>query len=112
MDVFAASAIVSEISYKPGWEIWSDAYGDHLLVKVRARVQDSRAAEIREIVLTQDLAIDARLLAVLDEPALVDHVFGRLLEIERHEAQEWYRYRGVLVNDPHGPCPGVHKGLQ
>lgn len=37
-----------------------------------------------------------------DKEALLAFIFDRLIVAERHETQEWFRYEGKPVYDPHG----------
>lgn len=111
---------VAKMSYKPGWTLevveplsYLDAleryarggflgsFGSVLVVRFEARdsVHPERTTPIA--IGAQDV-IPAYFAEMRDAEAFRDWVHSILHDkIERHETDEWFRYNGELVNDPH-----------
>lgn len=117
------SKALSKIRYKPNWSFSCSASPSVGAVSVTAtmRVKDStrqlpagvvdihpafRAQEMvgagQDIEVSNIMSIAWQVLHGMDEATLVSYIFDYLIMgMERHEAQEWYRFDGVVVRDPH-----------
>lgn len=87
---------LARYSYKPGWSVeLSDDLGVAEMV-VRYTTTDSRNPQ-------QPIGLKAHrtLPGTSDPDELARHVLEGLVDVERHEALEWFRRDGVLFDDPH-----------
>lgn len=97
---------VSEITYKPGWTfdlIRHFPYDDRdlAIVRITAKVPDVRdptvSAEIGQVAYIYDYIVDR------PDPkdAFMEWVFSAVLQLEKHEVNEWFRVRGAPLHEPH-----------
>ena len=103
MTIDEANEIVAALTYKPGWEIELVGGGvAGLALRLAMQAPDSTTTEHRPIAVRgDDVPLDPHNLQLFDEKRFVDWVFNQIMRLERHEAQEWFRLRGELVDDPH-----------
>lgn len=82
---------------------WADRIA--LVLKLTAWVEDSRGGGTY-VEVTSLLVLDGWRLDV-EEPerrrVFREMLHGQLQSLELHELDEWFRYDGELVNDPHAP---------
>lgn len=98
LSVEGVAAILARVTYRPGWEFSADGVAGRVRVRMVGTVDNARAAG------RMDFGIDAwpPVDAFNDEPAFLQWLLGRLVEHEVHEAREWLRCDGAIVDDPHG----------
>lgn len=89
--------ILSNISYRPNWE-FSLIEGDPEGPKLRILATVENSYQPGKML---DLGISTYIPPCRDEQAFLDFLAYRLGRVEIHEAREWLRYKGELVDDPH-----------
>lgn len=107
-DTISAASLQAELdrfSYKPGWTFTalpSDrgpfASGDTMMIRIRARVEDSRPGHQWEY-----LNVESRgmLPYYLSRDELPHYLLDCIRRMEDHETREWFRHDGSLVDNPH-----------
>lgn len=93
------TALVARMSYRPGWElsVFIDPW-EGPVFRVVAEIDNAyRPGE------TVELRINSRIPPCRDEDALIEWIMWRLLQIESHEAREFYRLDNAMIYDPHDP---------
>lgn len=86
--------------FKPGYDFSADWYLDEgITINIHADVEDSRNPGQRIVVTTPTLVPEDMDLA--DETLFLSFLRQALIKFAIHEVDEWFRYRGKLVNDPH-----------
>lgn len=94
-----AKAIVSRITYKPGWEL---EVGDTGYDEVLFFQAHTRAPCAKNPTITVRISTGRRHLhAGISETELVTLVFDTIKALELHELQEAFRYEGKRVFNPH-----------
>lgn len=97
---------LDKYTYKPGWdlEILTPAYSGYEtgILAIEYTADDSRE-EGRKIRVGSKHTIPEYIADLLpDHPDQFGHWLAEMiLAVERHEAQEWLRYQGEIVDDPH-----------
>lgn len=91
-----AKAVVEAIQYKPGWKI-SLTPGQ---INITFMALDSVDQEC-ETEVTINSSFDP--LWFRTEEKLLAFVREAITQAELHERDEWFRYNGELLDDPHGP---------
>jgi hypothetical protein len=112
MDVAEAQRIVEKLTYKPGWEL--QCYPDPgpaggVILRFGKDEPDCELGgdAIRPLMLTA--AFSASDLRQLDEHAFLASIFDTVARRELHEVEEWLRYDGAPLKEPH---PGKwHRGV-
>lgn len=100
MTFFEARQMLSEIKYKRDWrfELHERDFRASWQLYVCFNAPDARTGQGWGLVVcTRSIAAFGR----IDEKQFVSWVFGVVMEAERHEAEEFFRYRGVQIYDPH-----------
>lgn len=90
---------VEKFDYKPGYRI--DAKHDHdgwVMLRIIAYVPDSRG-RTGDIKVAQVMPVMSEV--IVDLEALKWMVHGLCQSLESHEIDEWLRFSGELVKDPH-----------
>lgn len=91
---------IRQFTYKPNWRF--TYYDDFTpMVQIDMRVMDSRqpAPDPRKtVVVNQKLSLPPRWHG---EEYALDFIRSVIRKMEDHEVDEWIRYRGELVFDPH-----------
>jgi hypothetical protein len=115
-----------EYAYKPGFEMEvppprasAGFRGVEYLLRMTMLVPDSRRRDMRMSPVVSMCIIDAKLLdgsirAYAEGRAKLFEriVWTQLRDLEMHELDEWFRYRGKLVDDPHAPKVRVTKVVE
>ena len=98
-------ALVARLSYKPGWEVVAlDGVEENVVtLRVAFTVPDASGKVDQPLPLRIKYPIPAGVLWHLDERQALRLVFEKVLEMEKHEAREWFKIDGVPVDYPHGP---------
>lgn len=94
---------LAKVSYRPGWvfSIMEDLHQGPTL-RIVAQVEDGYHPGKM-----LDLGINSRIPDIITEPKQFHRwLLWRVLEIESHEAREYFRVNGELLRDPHQPLPG------
>jgi hypothetical protein len=101
-------AIISQITYKPGWSILFGIDGDDPAT--------SRAYAQIGVDETTEAALDAQMRDGTKVPwksgkryfskfmcrqEIVGTVYGIIRDAEIHEFREWFRYKGAAIDNPH-----------
>lgn len=101
--------VISRIEYKPDWRIETyrdTTYGGHafdsVLLRIKFKALDSvRKVEEADVV----IALDIKSYMFREPKDVVWFVKNAITEAEMHERDEWLRFDGVLVDDPHASDP-------
>lgn len=123
-----AHDLLSRVRYKPGWRFYLEGRdgdyagflrGHDLMMVIEADVPDSRytgdPAECPLVSIRKPVSLSL----MIDGPHFLRWLRHQIIEMEVHELDEFLRYDGELVNDPHRarlvlndtPVPGaVGKG--
>jgi hypothetical protein len=108
-------AMLAKVRYKPGWsfylkEVTPESYyfDGCASVTVFCDVPDTYHPEF-----TVQISASYPVPYYLpDEEAFLHWLRGYVINaVEQHESDEWFRYEGVLVNDPHAVKPENRKLL-
>ena len=99
--------LVARVTYKPGWAVTAidDPILGAVVIRVAFTVPDATLESEQPLPLRIKYALPAALLVDMDERRALAYVFERVMEMERHEAREWFKLDGVPVDYPHGPDP-------
>lgn len=98
--------LIKGISYKPGWKIEclrSSSYGPYIDIRIMSGpVPDalginSFAQPIQSRLLLSDQ---------LPAPFFLQEIFKAIRVLELHEMDEWLKYQGKWVRDPHPEISG------
>jgi hypothetical protein len=94
-------AALERVSYKPGWRFHvAEHPREGLLIRIEADVPDSASDG------SLTLGINSWLPPMYDETQLVSWLRWRICRVELHEAAEFLRVDGRVLDDPHsGACP-------
>lgn len=94
--------VTGELTYKPNWRISVVERVSAVLVDVEARVDNARAGGETLIGRSEMVSIDLVELPREElRRAVVELVWLIIAELEVHEAQEWFREHGAIIDDPH-----------
>lgn len=96
------SNLIRRVTYKPGWSFsvkYAATSWDYGQLVITAQVRDSRGSQ-REITIQHQCIIPESMIE-LDEAYLLRWLQSCIMEVERHEMQEFLRLDGLLVDDPH-----------
>lgn len=93
-------SLVSRISYKPNWTV-SVVFGEKFQLIWNVDVVDCMAQRPNAL-FTTEFELDWKKIEQLSEKEALDWVFDGIMQIEKHEAQEWFRLDQQCVDDPHG----------
>lgn len=107
MSIEAFRALVARISYKPNWRltVWGDSpCAETVLLRIAFRAPDSTGAVPGLTERALKHAIPTRRLALWSDAEALRFIFQQILELERHEAREWFKLDGKPVDYPHGPA--------
>ena len=117
MTLREAEAVLRELSYKPNWELkWSimshgidsppgSSLGS-LVVQIMAQVVDAGGrgpTDIHTLVEYNEVTLGG-----LDEEMFLRLMFDRFVNMEQHEAREWFKRKGVALYDPHPKLKGIY----
>lgn len=86
--------IVSRVKYR-SWKFTIDDSGD---IQVRARVQNAYSQKPRTAVVNGYVVSPQQ---YADETSLLVEIYDAISGILHHEAQEWFKYKGRRIFDPH-----------
>ena len=103
--------LVSRIAYKPNWRL-SAHLGNQptpaIIIEAMASVQDSSGSGVR-IEIGKSMTLPPQVLCQFSDLDILRYLFMVIMEMERHEAEEWFKMDGVRLYDPHlGPPPPKH----
>jgi hypothetical protein len=93
-----ALVLVESLTYKPGWLIYATWDGDDLRVRIDAKTIDVENGNPRTLHSWKRLTAPVVLQMTL--PDLADVLFRWVLDVEVHEAQEWFKIAGLDVQNP------------
>jgi hypothetical protein len=95
--------ILARITYKPNWTL--EVWGDHL--HVAADVGDAAVPAVPVVPDVSDprkivkIAIGRTIPEDLKEADFVDFIRHAITDLELHERDEWFKFDGVPVKEPH-----------
>jgi hypothetical protein len=89
--------IISKLTYKPGWEFGLGHRAGYDTLVIHATVPHSVTLEP----VTFSIKRVIPKMIILDQEQFLSWVEDMLAEAEIHEMREFFRYDGVLVDDPH-----------
>lgn len=99
MTIEEAERIIRGITYKTGWKITANMRGNLFSISLVYPGLDSRPEFLNESVkLGNNFSCD---LQFLTEQILLCNVQELIKKTELHESDEWLRYQGKLLRDPH-----------
>lgn len=89
--------VLAQVEYRPGWAFTvKGGHPEGTQLNIRAEVED---AYNRGMMVT--LSIDTFIPPCPRPRDFLRWLAWRLERIEIHESQEWFRWRGQIVRDPH-----------
>lgn len=94
---------ISEIKYKPGWEFTHQFKEWGHVMDIHATVPHAVTLEPMTFLFSRVIPIGVE----SDEALFLKWAKAILVEAEVHELDEFFRFRGELVNDPHKPVVTV-----
>jgi hypothetical protein len=102
---------LKKFTYKPGYKFscWVDEGHDALVLNLVAPVPDSTTIDHKEVSIEWTQMVEFRKIYHLPPDYLMDFVKQFFLGWERHEMQEWLRFEGVMLSDPHADREFVQK---
>ncbi len=103
-----AVAVVESISYKPNWKIMATHNVDQFAVVmcVMHKAEDTYHPGVEiPVVLTKTLH-NLSLERSHGEDFLLEEVHRMIREVELHELDEWFKYKGQRIYDPHNTRNG------
>ena len=86
---------LAKLTYKPGWTF--DTYAGYLLQVNLKTINVHAPYEEVTVTATQNIP----LLGVEDEQGVVKMVGKMIRELELHEVNEWFKFNGKVVEEPH-----------
>lgn len=96
-------AIISRVTYKPGWSILMGFDGTRPFVQLE--VDETSDASLdsykRDGTRTPWKSAKRYLSPHMCRQEVVGAVFGLIKDAELHEVHEWFRYRGASIFNPH-----------
>jgi hypothetical protein len=94
--------LVSRITYKPGWTFSLTWFGDERCwLQIATHVVDVESG-LPGMPLTFTEPIDLSIMETLNDETIVRGVLGNALQkFEAHEFDEWFKFKGRCVRDPH-----------
>ncbi len=102
-DVDWVRSIVERIQYKPTWRLVVSGSSSFGLVEVQASYEaEDVAAQGRQTVIGCVFLVNP----LNDEERIVRQIVGEITKMEMHERDEWLRYRGIRLNEPHTEAEG------
>lgn len=111
--------LLDKVTYKPGWTLNAGAipageddpldtgdYGD--IVLNVTMVADDAIWDRKKVTVYFQKIIDMGALRRMDDRKVLDYfIFGAIKELEEHECNEWFKFDGICVRDPHPEQKGV-----
>ena len=97
--------LVSRISYKPNWTIALLDGPEFPTLRIAWRSPDSTLRSPEPLDLRIKHTVPPLLCARWGPDEALRFVFEKVMEMERHEAREWFKVDGVPVDYPHAPGP-------
>lgn len=110
LNYIQAKTVVEAFQYKPDWEIslkpawYTESVFARNSVRLEVRftaIDSTDPDQERDTDVLFDVTFDLDLMP--GEDALVDFVRQTITQAEMHERDEWLRYKGELLDDPHRP---------
>lgn len=92
--------IIAGLTYKPDWMIDLEHRWGAVSLVLRMKVEDSRNPG-ETVKVRGGRTLDLYRLRTMAPDRFLDWVFTEIMAMERHEAREWFRFHGELVDDPH-----------
>jgi hypothetical protein len=94
--------ILREVSYKPSWKFYVERHEfDNLVLWSEWPVPDTDRPEV-QIILRHAFSISAWSMESMTDNQIVDYIITQSIrQAEMHEMDEWFRYKGDHVRDPH-----------
>lgn len=97
--------LVEKITYKD-WKIQlrRELYSDYIVLRISHLAADAYKkdfhAKKKSIVLSHWTFCPEQLRA-MDDEQFIGMVWHQILTLEKHESEEWFRFQGKLVHNPH-----------
>lgn len=108
------SNLVGRLTYKPGFKIAVIplAYPyDGICIRFSVGAEGQPGDTSEPIEIHSYLWVAWQVAECIDEWALAQRIFNGVLDLERHQAQGWFKLDGVLFDDPHQRGPSLYGGL-
>lgn len=97
--------VIDKISYKPEWTFRCglSPVSDDIEVRMTFNAKDSTGKRIGydPVILSIRISYEIILRAKNAEEYVKETIFHSIRTMEMHEIDEWLKYNGVHVNDPH-----------
>lgn len=101
MNLDELNEVMAEVTYKPGWTLDLGQENWGVVLTMRMTVPDSTTYAHEPVEVVSRSPVDLWWLSRLDRDQFLNWLFHEIMRMERHEAQEWFRFAGELVDDPH-----------
>lgn len=92
---------VAACAYKPGSEIQVSFSPDKVYANFYFSLEVPHRVTLKPIRVFRTWTYDVARLATMPEPVLLQAVKDQWTMLEDHETDEWFRFHGELVSDPH-----------
>lgn len=105
-----ACGVIDHITYKPGWRFAATMPEPDILHLTLAYASVDARPELAGTTASLMNTV-RRPLSYMTGELLLQEIEDLIMQTEQHEAQEWLRYRGRLLNNPHNPKGPGRPGL-
>lgn len=99
MTAFGFINIVNQITYKPNWKIHAESWISNINIRFVFKTLDRDTEQPIEVVSSESL--DERIFKNWDRKRVIVWIYARILKLEEHELNEWFKINGVRYIEPH-----------
>lgn len=99
MDIHELAKIVETIEYKPGWKFGVQPFSycrNETELIISADLEDTYNPGSKVLVAEKSIFPN-----FLTPSEVARFIYRCILDLERHETEEWFRVDGVRIYDPH-----------
>lgn len=104
-DLARLRMIVGQVTYKPGWEFRLDILYEsslHVSVVLRVTHREKDVGSDKEVFLSLAIGFMFEEVQGIDDKEFVERYVYRLIrDAELHELDEWLKFRGEHLHEPH-----------
>jgi hypothetical protein len=97
--------VADRVKYKPGWKIEMQrplsVTTNDLQLMVLASFPNSCGSTPPTVQVAQSVFLPLEAWERMEDEVQLEWIRHAVWSLERHEADEWFKYMGTVVNDPH-----------